>query len=146
MRPMLRVAASASAGAVRLIEGRATSAGTALRHRTWLQRGRIGRPTHAIGGGTSRVDDVEKVGSTAPATLPVASSGALGENATVAERWTCFRAGILAEARLLPLAALSARYHLATVACTWHRGVLRPLHAYKSCLQSWTAAALREHT
>jgi len=49
---------------------------------------------HAIGGHTSRVEDVEKVGSTAPATLPVASSGAVGENATVAERWTCFRAGI----------------------------------------------------
>ena len=48
----------------------------------------------AIGGHTSRVEDVEKVGSTAPATLPVASSGAVGENATVAERWTCFRAGI----------------------------------------------------
>ncbi len=49
---------------------------------------------HAIDGHTSRVEDVEKVGSTAPATLPVARSGAVGENATVAERWTCFRAGI----------------------------------------------------
>ena len=49
----------------------------------------------SIGGHTSRVDDVEKVGSTAPATLPVASSGAVGEKATVAERWTCFRAGML---------------------------------------------------
>lgn len=50
---------------------------------------------HAIGGHASRVDDVEKVGSTAPATLPVASKGAVGEKATVAERCTCFRAGIL---------------------------------------------------
>ena len=40
----------------------------------------------AISVHASKVDDVEKVGSTAPATLPVASRGAVGEKATVAER------------------------------------------------------------
>ena len=92
---MSRVAASASEVASRLIEGRATSA----KRLCGIECDNIADESsvrHAIGGCTSRVDEVENEGSTAPATLPVANSGALGENATVAERWTCFKAGILA--------------------------------------------------